>query len=676
MADKTFLKAFKDIVSGRAAENPAATALGVRMVNEFATAESDRRPKEQEWLRAVRQMRGVYDPEDLKKIKKNASRVYPKLTKARIVGILSRLHEMLFPDKEMNWGIDATPIPKIPKNIVTEIIAAFQAKTGKPPDRKQLNDAIAQYAKISAELMMAEIEDQIVEMHYETKIGKPTLKSGLVFGTGVTKGPLNDIYQRRTWEQGQDELVEKTLNIKKPYYEYTQIWYYYPDMTVTEQDQCNFEFELHIMTPHELTKLSKRKDFNGELIRKYMVEHPDGDCPYKLWERDLRMISVGNENVSDKNVFESEGTGINTGTPKRFQVIERWGVISGRDLQLAGISLREEDLDDDIQCQIWLLKDGTIIKVAVANMPDQKSPFKLFYYEKDDTSIFGEGLPAILRDSQLAISASARLTLDNAAITGGPQFEINYLRLVSPESADDIYSGKIWWTEARGADAQYPAVRVYNIDSHISEYLAIIKQFKEFGDEETTLPTWFMGEPAKTNETVGGLSMRLGTMTVTLKDLVRNFDEYTCAVIEGLYYWNMKLNPKKEIKGDYKVNAKGSASLVMKEVQMQAMNQFATTLTPEDWAYVPRRQFLEQRVKVNDLDIELRSEEEAQAYLQSLVDARAKELEYRTKEADIDKTKAMALHFGTKAKKENVEAYSSMNKQQAEAANPPKTGGK
>jgi hypothetical protein len=215
---------------------------------------------------------------------------------------------------------------------------------------------------------------------------------------------------------------------------------------------------------------------------------------------------------------------------------------------------------------------------------------------------------------------------------------------------------KVWIREGRGNDAQYPAIRVYIIDSHIPEYISIIDQFIKFGDIESTLPTWFITDPnAMANETTTGVSMRMSTMTLTVRDIVRNFDEHQESVMKALYAWNMEFNDKPEIKGDYKVRARGSSSLVTKEVRMQSLNQFATTLTPEDWVYIPRRKFLEERVKANDLDIPVRTEEEADKVRQSMVDQRAKELAYKQAEAEIQKTQSMALNLTTKAKKTNEE---------------------
>jgi hypothetical protein len=154
--------------------------------------------------------------------------------------------------------------------------------------------------------------------------------------------------------------------------------------------------------------------------------------------------------------------------------------------------------------------------------------------------------------------------------------------------------------------------------------------------------------------------MRMGATTISLKDIVKNFDNFTEENMGSLYTWNMEFNPKEEIKGDFAVKAKGSSTLVTKEVRMQALNQFTTTLTPEDWDYVPRYEMLKEKAKANDLPITIRTEEEAEKFRQSRVDKMAIELQYKAAQAQIDKDNAMALHMMTKARGENINSLNAM----------------
>jgi hypothetical protein len=484
------------------------------------------------------------------------------------------------------------------------------------------------------------------------RVGKPTLKSGVLLGTGIVKGPLPISYYVTVYEATEDDVISMEKEKVAPYLQSVKIWNLYPDMNVTDPEEQEGCFERHVMSKHDVRRLLKRKGFRNDIIRQHLVDHPNGDATKKPFEMDLEKLD---ERLTPKNAFEApEATATQKMIGRKYEILEYWGYVSGKELQAVGCDIPESYLEEEMPATVWILGNN-IIKAVKNDMKVKDIPYHWFYFDKDETSIFAEGLPRITRHSQLTVCAASRMMLNNAAICSGPQFEVN-ATLVINEDVNDIHPMKVWVREGRGADAQYPAIRILNIDSHIPEYISIIDQFIKFGDIESTLPTWFITDPnAMSNETSTGVSMRMSSMTLTVRDIVRNFDEHQESVIKALYAWNMEFNDKPEIKGDYKVRARGSSSLVTKEVRMQSLNQFALTLTPEDWVYIPRRKFLEERIKANDLDVPIRTEEEADQVRQSMVDQRAKELAYKQAEAEIQKTQSMALNLSTKAKKTNQE---------------------
>ena len=48
-----------------------------------------------------------------------------------------------------------------------------------------------------------------------------------------------------------------------------------------------------------------------------------------------------------------------------------------------------------------------------------------FIFEEDETALMGNGLPNIMRDSQMSVCATTRMSLDNAGVTCGPMLGIN-----------------------------------------------------------------------------------------------------------------------------------------------------------------------------------------------------------------------------------------------------------
>lgn len=663
--EAVFERHFRKIISGDGIYEEAQGGLCTRLMEKFFKNAKARRPFEVEWMKALRQVRGVYDPEIASKIPENSSRIFPKVTQGKVNQVLSRLNDMLFPELDRNYSLEITPVPSISKDEgvkIRKMLTRIDPQTNVKilPTKEELEKFTIKVCEQKCSEMQREMDDQLLEMRYEANVAKPTLKSAVYYGTGVCKGPLVDIKKKRTsWEPSGNTYVLKTKEVVIPTFQKVVLWNWFPDMTVVEYPDAEGAFERHIKTKHDMRVLSRTPGFNADVIRQYLEEHPDGDYLPMAWEHEMEAVNA-ESGVEVANAFEASTASSSQGidSDRKYQVLEYWGWIDYDDLQAESIPLEEKHSAlGEAYCNIWLL-GNKIIKAVPVDVIGGDNIFKVFYLNKDETSIFGTGLPLTMRHSALGIGSASRMILNNAAICSGPMFEINYSLIpASVTDIDDIYAMKVWLREGRGVDAQYPAVRLLSADSHINELLQIIEMFKAFADEETCLPTWMTSESSKTtNETAQGISMKQGTITVSLKDIVKNFDDLTEQVMGGLYAWNMEFNDNDAIKGDYQVKPRGSTTLVTKEITRQTLNQFIMTLAPEDWAYVPRRDILEQRIKANDLNIKLHTEEEADRIRQSQVDPEMLALSKQQQQEDIRKTRAMSLNFLSKAKKVNKEA--------------------
>ena len=127
--------------------------------------------------------------------------------------------------------------------------------------------------------------------------------------------------------------------------------------------------------------------------------------------------------------------------------------------------------------------------------------------------------------------------------------------------------------------------------------------------------------------------------------------------MRAIYLWNMEFNPKNEIKGDFLIHAQGSSNLITKEVRMQALSMLSTTLSPEEWCYVPRYEFLKEKWKAHNMPVSmLKTEDEAAAALAALNDPEMKKLQMQVQLAEIDYKKAMTLKATAQAKEKNADA--------------------
>lgn len=654
---------------------PQLTALGRKLRAKFKTNETLREPKEQEWLEDLRMLNGVYDPEVLSRIGKIRSKAYPKIARSKTVSIEARLHEITDPDIGKPWGIDPSPdstiSPEAMQKIVDQMMAeemtkwetakmqnlqATQANQPPPfpdlppqfsePDNDKIQEAFNKYAKEACKKMEVEIDDQLVDTKY-ADIKKKALRSGLQLGTGIVKGPTAIYKEVKKWKFDPEERRYK-LDVKKvprPYLEFIRLWDWYPDMTVSELDQCEGFFVRHVLTKHDVYKLADRDDFNSEIIYRYLIANSDGDCNFKAWEQELQGIAT------DKGEF-------NKG--RKYEVLEYWGYADAKDLAECGVIVTEELLNEELQVNVWLL-GGEVIKAVLNQTPKAEQPYTVFYFEKDETSIFGKGIPRVMRDSQINTCAATRMMLDNGAITCGPMLEFNIDLMDPDQDFEDIHQFKAWLREGTGNSSSYPAVRVYNLESHIEEYLQIIDRFLTFADLETAFPTSMLIEPAKSgNETVQGASIRQGSVNITVKDVAKNFDDFNSRIIEGMYGWNMEFSDKEDIKGDYAVVAKGLSSLVAKEVRAQLLIQNEAFIEKYK-AWIPEEDYLQELWKVMDMPIKLRTQEEKDRWVKDHTDPEEMQRQIDLILAQIAEIQSKALKNTAMAKKQNVSAIKEAN---------------
>ena len=87
---------------------------------------------------------------------------------------------------------------------------------------------------------------------------------------------------------------------------------------------------------------------------------------------------------------------------------------------------------------------------------------------------------------------------------------------------------------------------------------------------------------------------------------------------------------------------------------MQALNQLATTMLPEDWVYVDRRDFLKERFKAHDINIVLKTEDEANEIRRQQEESIQNKLQIEMAQAEIGYKKAQTMAQLTKAKEKNV----------------------
>ena len=614
-------------------------AIGARLLGEFSQAKLDRKDTEERWLMDLRQYRGKYDPDEEAAFGASRSRAFVRKTRVKVKTIDSRVADLLFPaGSEKNWSIENTPVPSVSAETLAEVkMALAQAAQGRPVTDDMVKEAVKAMAKKAAAGMSKAIEDQLAESHYK-KASVSCIHSGHLYGTGILKGPLVERRVRTKFAQNGRKWEMKSETYVVPFVECTPLWNWYPDMAASTLQDCRYVYELHRMTKAKLGDLAKNKSFDKTKIVEYIKANPRGATTDEYFDTEIKILG-------DRGARQGDNR-------DQYDVLERWGYIDGADLKEAGVKVPDERLHESFFANIWLLPNGCVIKAVLQPINGVTWPYHMYYFDKDETSIFGEGLASVMRDDQKMLNAAIRMILDNGALTSGPMLEVNVDMLASVEKADEIFPWKVWLRK-KGADANSPAVRAIQLPNSLEQLSRIAQIFEANADEVTAIPRYMSGENVNQGAagTASGMSMLMAAANIVIKDLITAWDEgITRPFLEALYRWNMQFNRDPSIKGDFDVKARGTASLVAKEIRAQQLDMFSqATANPMDAPFIKRDKMLRERALAHELSDVVKTEDEVKMEQESDQAKEAQAMQKALAEAQIAESQGKAAKLMAEA---------------------------
>lgn len=643
--------------------------LGAKLLERFRQYESDRRLAELKWERNARQFLGAYDPEVEKLIDKNRSKAYPKLTRWKCVSMLSRLMNLLFQADDKNWTVAASAVPDLDEEdlqqVLDQVTQQLQPQPGQPVDDEAIEQAIREFAKKRARRMELEITDQLQELGGNrtsdyVALCRKVLASGIQYGAGILKGPFVREEQQRRWEtSAEGRLIAVPYTAYRPQYEYVPIWDYYPDMAAKTLVQMDGQFERVVMSRHQVVDLKRRPDFLPDQIDKFLAQWPGGNYKRRAFETELRALGV------QINVTQSERG--------KYEAIVWTGYVHGRDLAACGARVPDARMDEDVRAIIWIM-DSYVVKAQLDPWSDLKTDGEMkmyhhFIFEEDESFLLGNGLPAIVRDSQLGLCAAVRMTLDNGAVQR--VFEVNNALLRADQDVTVINPDMVIPREDDNpATAQIPAVRPIELPMHLEGMMEMARLFQEFADQETFVSQATGGDlqkgPSEPFRTAAGASMLRGDAALPFKDVVRNFDAFTESLIGSVLVFNRNFSSNPAIRGDFKAVARGATSLIAKEVLGIQLDNFAQTLTDEEKPYVNMRNLARARVRVRDLDVEDLVYDDAKC---DQIDAQLQQQQQQAQELQQEQIRAQTREILASALKDLAQAGKNQAAAEATTAN-------
>jgi hypothetical protein len=569
-------------------------------------------PVERRWLESVRSFHGIYDGQFKKDLEgAGQSTAYVKATRAKTVALEARLYDLMFPTDDRNWGIQATPVPKLSNEkkeaelrATNAAAQANQAEADGDPNAQQMvaegqdeasraQAATAEIAKATqaAKLMQEQMDDQLVQSHYPAEC-RDSIHDMCLLGSAILKGPIVNESTRGTWlplnrESGNPDAQPHEYEMKQttddqPKVKRVDPWNFFPDMSARRIEECEFTFERYLWTRSDLRRAVKRQGFDADAVRELLREDRGAAT--------MRKKPVTNSSLTNLVALRSlteETTGSIT---NRFVGWEYHGPLEcsevcdilremGREELAAEYEMKDDPLEE-IRVIIHFC-DGCVLKIAPEwPLDSDECLYSVANLEDAEGQLFGYGVPTIMNDSQIALNSAWRMALDNGALSVGPQA---FMRKdeIQPADGDWTFRPKKIWLAVKAAIANAPdPIKFFNVPNTMEEIAQLIELATTFIDMETGIPQPQQGEQGTTTtQTVGGMAILQNASNIIFRRIVKNVDDgLITPTMRRLYDWNMQFSKRDEIKGDMQVDARGTSVLLVKEVQANNLMLVVTTL--------------------------------------------------------------------------------------------------
>ena len=548
--------------------------FGVRLQSQAEDQVKRRFSIDERWLDDLRQFNGQYDKVTAATLAASGgSKLFVNITRNKVNAAEARLIDILFPTDDRNWGIQPTPVPYLSKlskdkdPISNEDGSPFVTDEGVQVQKRDVAQGVMEEARERANSMQDEIDDQLNETNYNS-VNRDMVHDAVLYGTGILKGPVIIGKTRQKWsevvdEQGQVAQVIEIVDDLKPGAERVDPWDFFPDMQSRTVDDAEFIFQRHYMSKKALRDLADKPGFLRTQIAEVLKKDADNSHTATHLQEMQSMAGL---------------TSLDNG---RFEVWEYHGPVDKDDLIAAGVEVDEEDVFTEYSGVVWF-SESRVLKAVINPADTGDMPYSVFNWEGDDTTLFGVGIPYLMRSSQKVLNATWRMLMDNAGLSVGPQTVINS-QVVRPADGNwRLTPHKVWELTDKNGNVNN-VFGSFEINSHMNELISLFQYARQIADEETALPQIAQGEQGSATDTASGMSMLMNSANTMLRRVVKNFDDdVTRPFIKRMYDWNMQFNPKEDVKGDFCIDARGTSSLLVKEQQaanlMNLMNISASPL--------------------------------------------------------------------------------------------------
>lgn len=622
-------------------KRPVITSLAGYVRDCWSAAKEAKIEIEDSLISSLRRRNGVYSPTKLAKIREHGgSEIFMMLTDEKCAAVTSWLADLMFPAGEMPWALKPTPVPElnpaqqakiqqeVQAEFTQEVVAELQAKhhaeivqamqSGQIKTDEQARDYLVQKAQeiynpdeinkmlmeraeeIAQELrhemesaaksardrIETKLKDVIIEANWEDAVHE-TLDDISTFKAGICKGPVLRQKKKLKWTDqqpvdptGQDQGFQGPKNqvvqvVDEVCMDFNRVSPFdiYPMPNARKPEDGIIE--RHRLTRKYLTSLIGVKGYDDDAIRMALSDY--GQSGQTTW------LSVANDHT--RQALENRPNEW-LSPDAMIDALQFWGNVQGLKLLQYGMSADEvPDPFLDYSVEVWLI-GNYVIKAEINGDPLGRVPYHFASFRKRNGSIWGAGVPEIIKDCQDACNAAARAMINNMGISSGPQVAVDVSQLPPGENVSNMYPWKIWQVNSMPAmgGSSKPPVSFFVPPSVAGELIQIYQHYSSEADNKTGIPKYSYGGSDGTGGALGtatGFSMMMGNATRGIKNVIRNIDTGIIQpTVERSHEFQLLFfNDPEYRQGDVKIIAKGSTAMVAKEQAAVRRNELLQIVT-------------------------------------------------------------------------------------------------
>jgi len=403
------------------------------------------------------------------------------------------------------------------------------------------------------------IYDWMVESSYSAETRK-AIHDRARLGVGVIKGPFPDeIKKHATTKDEQGNSTYQMHTEINPSVKWVDPWNFYPDDSCGENiHDGEFIFEKDMLSPRRVKELKKNKVYLADQIDKVLAEGPQR----------INDLNEKEQNLEKRKIKDS-----------RYEVWYYYGMIS-RDEMIAAKGkgmkdAKKDDKTDEVYAIVTII-NNKVVRATINLLDSGRFPYHAAPWVRRINSWAGVGVAEQIRMPQRMTNAAVRALLVNAAKSAGAQIVVDKSCIEPADGSWTLTPDKLWFkTQSAANDDVNKAFNVFEFPNVQKEMMGIIEYGAKLAEDSCSIPLISQGQSGKTTpDTYGGQVLQDNNANQLLRSVGYNQDDYMTKNLVSMYYEWLLLDPKvpNDEKGDWNINAQGSAALIERYIQNTTIN--------------------------------------------------------------------------------------------------------